>query len=88
MEKQELLAKVKEVDRITTGDSPPEDSFTADEYAEFTRGSQGNARHRLRQLLKKGKIKVVFRGIKGQVSYALVDESERDQRPRGLSLVE
>ena len=79
MEKQELLAKVKEVDKFAS-DSPPEDSFTADEYAGFTNLSQGNARHRLRQLLKKGKIKVVFRGTKGQVSYALVDESERDQR--------
>ena len=78
--KQALLAKVKEVDQITASDSPPEDSFTADEYAEFTNGSQGNARHRLRRLLKKGKVKVVFTGLKGQVSYALVNESERDQR--------
>ena len=89
--KEALLAKVKEVDQ-GAGDTPPENSFTADEYAEFTNGSQGNARHRLRQLLKKGRVKVVFRGLKGRVSYALVDEAEQDQttigRPRGLSVVE
>jgi len=74
--KKTLLAKVKKVDQgVYSGDSPPEDSFTADEYAEFTNGSQGNARYRLRQLLKKGKVKVVFHGLKGRVSYALVEDT-------------
>jgi DNA-binding transcriptional ArsR family regulator len=78
MGKKELLAKVKEVDQ--DADNPPENSFTADEYAEFTSMSQGNARHHLRQLAKKGKVKVVFKGTKGRVSYALVDEAEQNQR--------
>ena len=77
MEKQELLAKVKKVDQ--GADNPPEDSFTADEYAEFANMSQGNARHHLRQLLKKGKVKVVFQGLKGRVSYALVEPGDSDE---------
>ncbi len=78
IKKNDLLAKVKEVDQ--GGDSPPENSFTVDEYAEFTKFSRGNARDRLRELLKKGKIKVVFKSPKGQKHYALVDETEQGQR--------
>jgi len=78
MEKKELLAKVREVDQ--GADSPPENSFTADEYAAFSGLSRGNAREHLRELLKKGKLKVVFKSPKGQKHYALVDEAEQGQR--------
>ncbi len=79
--KNDLLAKVREVDQIA--DSPPENSFTADEYSEFSKLSRGNARDRLRELLKKGKLRVVFKSPKGQKHYALVDEAEQGQRFAG-----
>jgi predicted ArsR family transcriptional regulator len=81
--KEALLAKVKEA--IQNGEPPPENSFTANEYAEFAGLSPGAARAHLRRLAKEGKVKASsVRGKQtGQKYYVLIEESERDQRFRG-----
>ena len=80
--KEALLAKVKEA--VQNAETPPENSFTANEYAEFAGLSAGSSRVHLRRLTKEGKVRLVLvRALKGQKYYTLIEESERDQRFRG-----
>lgn len=80
--REALLTKVKEA--VQSGASPPEDSFTANEYAEFAGLSPGSARAHLRRLVKEGRVKMVLvKALKGQKYYILIEDAEREQRSRG-----
>jgi DNA-binding GntR family transcriptional regulator len=80
--KEALLAKVKEA--VQNGETPPENSFTASEYAEFAGLSPGSARVHLRRLAKEGKVKLVLtKALKGQKYYTLIENAEREQSFRG-----